>query len=42
MFCVKCGTQLPEGANFCLKCGTQVAGASILWVETSFTTKLFF
>jgi hypothetical protein len=21
MFCVKCGTKLPDDANFCLKCG---------------------
>jgi NMD protein affecting ribosome stability and mRNA decay len=21
MFCIKCGTQLPEEANFCMKCG---------------------
>ena len=27
MFCVKCGTELNEGAEFCTKCGTK-AGAS--------------
>lgn len=21
MFCIECGTELPEGANFCWKCG---------------------
>ena len=27
MFCVNCGTQLPEDSNFCLKCGkAQKAG----------------
>lgn len=24
MFCIKCGTQLPEDANFCSKCGHPV------------------
>lgn len=24
MFCIKCGTQLPEDANFCSKCGQPV------------------
>ena len=23
MFCIKCGTQLPDGASFCYKCGTR-------------------
>jgi len=27
MFCVKCGTQLPDGAQFCYKCGTALPGA---------------
>ena len=24
MFCAKCGTQLPEGANVCPSCGERV------------------
>ena len=24
MFCMNCGTQLPEGAKFCFKCGTDM------------------
>lgn len=27
MFCPKCGTQLPDDAQFCAKCGAQVNGA---------------
>lgn len=27
MFCVSCGTQLPEGAKFCMKCGDSVGRA---------------
>lgn len=26
MFCVNCGTQLPEGSRFCIRCGTAMAG----------------
>lgn len=26
MFCVNCGTQLPEGSRFCVRCGTAIAG----------------
>lgn len=26
MFCMNCGTKLPEGAKFCLNCGTPVGG----------------
>lgn len=25
MFCPKCGTKLPEEANFCFKCGCEVS-----------------
>ena len=25
MFCIKCGTQLPDGSNFCSKCGTDLS-----------------
>ena len=25
MFCTRCGTELPENANFCLKCGVRTA-----------------
>ncbi len=25
MFCISCGTQLPEGAKYCMKCGSSVA-----------------
>ncbi|MGP6239429.1 zinc ribbon domain-containing protein [Cuniculiplasma sp. SKW4] len=28
MFCIKCGTQLPDDAKFCSKCGTPVSGQS--------------
>ena len=28
MFCMKCGAQLPDGAQFCFKCGAPVAGAA--------------
>ena len=28
MFCPKCGTQLPDNAEFCIKCGTNVAAAA--------------
>lgn len=24
MFCINCGTQLPEGAKFCFKCGADM------------------
>jgi hypothetical protein len=27
IYCVKCGTQLPDDAQFCAKCGTRVAAA---------------
>ena len=27
-FCMKCGEELPEGAEFCPKCGTRAAGVS--------------
>lgn len=29
MFCPKCGTQLPEGAQFCANCGNQLGGAAV-------------
>jgi hypothetical protein len=25
MFCIKCGTELPDGSNFCSKCGTNLS-----------------
>ena len=25
VFCTKCGTELPENANFCLSCGVRTA-----------------
>jgi predicted amidophosphoribosyltransferase len=28
MFCMKCGTELPDEARFCLSCGTPVGGAA--------------
>jgi Double zinc ribbon len=28
MFCVKCGTQLPDGSQFCYKCGAPTGGGS--------------
>lgn len=28
VYCVKCGAQLPDGAQFCFRCGTPVAGAA--------------
>jgi len=27
-FCMKCGTQLPDGAQFCMKCGTPIGAAA--------------
>ncbi|MGA9839363.1 MAG: zinc ribbon domain-containing protein [Thermoplasmata archaeon] len=27
VYCMKCGTQLPEGAQFCFKCGTATPGS---------------
>ncbi len=27
MYCIKCGTQNPDGAVYCMKCGTQLGGA---------------
>ncbi len=27
MYCLKCGTQLPDGAAFCMKCGASLAGS---------------
>jgi hypothetical protein len=42
MFCIKCGTQLADGANFCVKCGTPVqtdtASTSSKKSSTSSTT----
>ena len=26
MFCIKCGSQLPDGSRFCAKCGEQLGG----------------
>ena len=26
MFCMKCGTELPDDAQFCYKCGAKTAG----------------
>ena len=26
MFCMKCGSQIPDGSGFCPKCGTQASG----------------
>ena len=28
MFCIKCGTQNPEGTSFCTKCGTSLSSAT--------------
>ena len=28
MFCMKCGTELPDNAQFCYKCGAKTAGAN--------------
>ena len=28
MFCMKCGTKLPDDAEFCFKCGTRVPKAA--------------
>ena len=34
MFCVKCGTKIPEEGNFCPNCGTEVKHSNNLVVET--------
>ena len=26
MFCMNCGTELPDGAKFCMYCGTELPG----------------
>jgi Predicted membrane protein len=31
-FCIKCGTQLADGARFCAKCGTPVQAAADMTV----------
>jgi len=31
MFCVKCGTQNPDDANFCSKCGTPLKSDQAQW-----------
>ena len=28
MFCIKCGTELPDGSNFCSKCGTNLSSTN--------------
>lgn len=28
MFCTRCGTELPDEANFCWKCGTSIGGTA--------------
>ena len=33
MFCMQCGTQLPDGAKFCVSCGAQLGGASAMPVH---------
>ena len=37
MYCLKCGTQLPDDAAFCFKCGTSVAPAQPKQAATSTT-----
>ena len=39
MFCVKCGTQLPDGSSFCNKCGSPVAAAEPVAVEPIIQTE---
>lgn len=34
MYCSKCGTQLPDGANFCNNCGASVSSSTIPKVST--------
>lgn len=31
MYCVNCGTQLPDNANFCSNCGTQLKATGSAW-----------
>ena len=33
MFCMQCGTQLPDGAKFCVNCGAQLGGASTITAQ---------
>lgn len=33
MFCVKCGTQIPEGSRFCMKCGSKINEANVAAVS---------
>lgn len=33
MFCVNCGTQLPEGARFCINCGIAMAGNQATFIK---------
>ena len=35
MFCMNCGTQLPDGAKFCMNCGTKVGGVGAGAVPSS-------
>ena len=37
MYCAKCGTRLPDDANFCLKCGQQQEDGA---VHSPTTTKV--
>ena len=39
MFCISCGTQLPDGAAFCAGCGQAVAGGAATSGGTTLDTQ---
>ncbi|MBS1169692.1 MAG: hypothetical protein H6R01_610 [Burkholderiaceae bacterium] len=41
MFCVSCGSELPDGAAFCSKCGSRVGVAGSPMISTADAGKLY-